>query len=61
MNKIMLKKNGKEKQALSLIMKFSQGKIKNSTFNPFEHEELMHSPVYQTSLLYWACFLPEEF
>lgn len=58
-NKIMSPENDKNNHALGLKMKFEKKKFSDK-FNPFEFEELIHSPVYQTSLLYWACYLPEK-
>lgn len=42
------------------MAKFDKDLINNRSFDVFEHTELIHSPVYHTSLLYWACILPEK-
>lgn len=34
--------------------------LEKGNFDIFQCKELMHSPVFHTSILYWACKLPEK-
>lgn len=44
----------------SIISRTETNFLDKDKFDIFQCQELLHSPVFHTSLLYWACKLPEK-